>query len=431
MSNKKQRGQFFTVDERLLDLVVSLAGDNPGLTLEPSSGSGDIMRAMKKAHPDLPIFGWELDASVVPQDDEIDVTVGDFFYLAEFESRKFKTIVGNPPFVAWKNVEDNTKVSAKPIKDAYGDKVNLYLLFIDRCIDLLEDFGQLVFIVPKEWLYLTSAEPLRQKMLKYGTLSHMVDIGEEKVFPDADIPALMVFRFEKTPSRSHKVLTKTGLDEKTPWISKQLTVSHNGLWLVLDDSNNTSGTTISDFFDVKVGIVSGADKVFNVTHHESLAIFEKEGTVRTFLTTKGHEFFIDVTDIQEESKIPESTLNYLLQFKKELANRKISKFNENNWWKFGAVRNKSLMESDRPRIYVHAKTRNQEPFFIDDEVTYFSGGVICLFLKEEFKNTVKTDEVVNHLNSSDFRSLCEALGITTNNKVSFQPSTLGEIPFSL
>ena len=45
-----------------------------------------------------------------------------------------------------------------------------------------------MLIVPKEWLYSTSAAPLREKMKRDGSLTHIIDIGEERVFDDAMPP---------------------------------------------------------------------------------------------------------------------------------------------------------------------------------------------------------------------------------------------------
>ena len=427
MTNKKQRGQFFTVNDTVLDNIMSLIEEPAGYTLEPSAGAGNIMKSFLQKFPNSKVEGWELDTNITPIDKNLNIVFDDFFVLAEKEHRKFRTIIGNPPFVAWKNVEENTKASACLAKIGYSDKTNLYHLFIDKCIDLLEDDGQLIFIVPKEWMYSTSALPLRKKMLELGTITHIIDGGEEKVFPDADVPALIIFRYVKTPSQKHEIAVRSGFNKDVSDLTtRYLKVSQKGLWMISATEEDIL-YKVEDIFDVKVGIVTGADKTFNVNNHPDLAKFEKEKTVTTYLTTKGHEKFIDVTNIVEEKDIPENTHKYLLEHRDILINRGIAKFNEKNWWKYGAVRNKALMESDRKRIYVLAKTRNSVPFFTDNNVKYFSGGILCLFLKENVHLSI--EDALKLFNSKGFMCLCKDFGITTGNKVSFQPSTLGEIPF--
>lgn len=256
MTNKKQRGQFFTVNDTVLDNIMSLVEEPAGRTLEPSAGAGNIMKSFLQKFPNSKIEGWELDTSITPVDKNLNIVFGDFFVRAEKEHGKFRTIIGNPPFVAWKNVEEKTKASASLAKIGYSDKTNLYHLFMDKCIDLLEDDGQLIFIVPKEWVFSTSALPLRKKMLEFGTITHIIDGGEEKVFPDADVPALIIFRYVKTPSQKHVIAVRSGFNKGvSDWGTRYLKVSQKGLWMVSAMEEDIP-YKVEDFFDVKVGIVT-------------------------------------------------------------------------------------------------------------------------------------------------------------------------------
>jgi adenine-specific DNA-methyltransferase len=49
----------------------------------------------------------------------------------------------------------------------------------------------------------------------------------------------------------------------------------------------------------------------------------------------------------------------LFKYKKELIERKIKKFDENNWYMWG----RGYCESKKNRIYVNGKTRQKNPFF--------------------------------------------------------------------
>lgn len=426
---KSIRGQFFTVNEKVQEYLVELlTPQSDWRVLEPSAGSGDIMRAVLNTYPESNMTGWEIDETVISPD--LNIEIGDFFTKAKNIESKFHSIIGNPPYVAWKNVEENTRQSAYSVKQRYSDKTNLYYLFMDRCIDLLEDNGELIFIQPKEWMYSTSALPVREKMLRTGTITHIIDGGEEKVFPDADVPAIMIFRFQKTPSDHHNVSFRKGfLKDITEWENRALTITEKGYWILTNKAQSESikdWKELGDYFSVRVGIVSGADKIFNVSQHSSLQEFIKEGTVKDYRTTKSVEQYIDVHDCRTFEEIPEKTREYLLSHKNELIGRKITAFHENNWWKYGAIRNKKLMETSPQRIYTFAKTRSEKPFFIDNSATYFGGGLLALFPHSSEIDMPKALEV---LNSSAFRQVCESFGLTTANKVSFQPKTLESVPF--
>ena len=75
---------------------------------------------------------------------------------------------------------------------------------------------------------------------------------------------------------------------------------------------------------------------------------------------------------------------YMLDNKEELIKRKIRKFNESNWFEWGALRNyNTIIESmGKECIYICNLTRNEQVAFIG-EVTYFGGDLIILIPKKK------------------------------------------------
>lgn len=533
VKHKSSLGQFFTVNSEVQSDMVSLLThparnqlDANWKVLEPSCGAGHLLSAAVNSNTvgNLQAEGWELDSSVTPVDSDLNIRFGDFFALSRGQEKSFHSIIGNPPYVAWKSASAETKKLAEQFKKPYSDKVNLYHLFIDRCIDLLAPGGELVFIVPKEWLYTTSATVLRNKIQREGFITHLIDGGEEKVFPDADVPAIVVFRFQKfskdesaannalaltiaagstgafNSNHSRSVLCRSGLTSKTKtdWESKTLFVTNSGHWLFVSENVATeistwTGKVLGDYLSVKVGMVSGADGIFNVSSHSSLSEFLSEGSAVPFATTKGIEHYLETNSYFSEKDIPAKTLRYLKEHKEFLLSRRIARFDESNWWKWGAVRNKETMLSQPQRVYAFAKTRRVNPFFMGDsndafgnEVSLFGGGLLALFLKSnqaakmrpkntssnsgrdindlfsqlnkqahnEQPNAAKpvspesdrnsdetghldetkhtecdwTKNACDYLNSPIAREIFEAMGMTTSNKLSLQPSTLESMP---
>lgn len=423
--DKKRLGQFFTVDDRVQDVISELVADPCGVTLEPSAGAGHLMKLVKDREG-IALHGFELDDTLPLCDDALSVSYGDFFQLSEHSDGHYDTILGNPPYVAWKNTTSSTKQAAVSTFSAYSEKANLYYLFLDRCIDLLKSGGQMVMIVPKEWLYTTSAAPLRRKMMDRGAITHLVDVGEAKVFPDASVPALVIFRYLKSTQNavdaSETISFKKWDALEEPWQEKRL--SFSGGYLSL--AENRYGYTVSDFFDVKVGMVSGADRIFDVTEHPDLPSFQSEGHVVDMLTTKGVRQYLFIDTSLSFEEIGESTAGYLRGHREALLHRGIRKFSEDDWWHWGAVRNIERMRDGSPRFYAYQRTRREQVFFLSD-VDFYSGGVLALFPKSELSQE-RQDQVMRYLNSREFRQSCEDMGLTTGNKVSLQPSTVAHIP---
>ncbi|MBC9704393.1 MAG: N-6 DNA methylase [Enterococcus sp.] len=425
---KQQRGQFFTTSQKVQQVMVDLLENTGGKFLEPSAGAGHLVKALEDKFPNASIDAVELDENIVAVCDT-PIQNNDFFVFADSAEASYDVIFGNPPYVSWKAMEESSKISSAEVKKGYSEKTNLYHLFIDRCIDLLADHGEMVLIVPKEWLYSSSAGPLRKKIYESGHLSHIVDCGEEKLFADADVPALLIFRFVKSERTSDTRVNyaenlSAALENK--WEEREL-VDKNSRWLLLHKElahKVSKWGRLGDVMSVKVGIVSGLDGVFRVSGDGSQ--FEAE-TVVSYITTKGIEKFIDVNHIDKWEDVPPKTAAYLLSHKDRLISRKIAKFSEANWWKYGAIRNKTAMESDLGRVYVFGRTRSQAPFFANTTgEVYYSGGILGLFARDE---NFDPTEYIDTLNSAEFREVLEAMFLATGTKISLQPATLEDAPF--
>merc|ERR1711991_1004929 len=103
------------------------------------------------------------------------VIYGDFIEVDI--KKKYKTIIGNPPFV-------RTKTG------------NLYIDFIKKCYNLLENNGELIFIIPSDFFKLTCASKLLNNMISHGTFTHIYHPHNEKLFENASIDVI-VFRYCK------------------------------------------------------------------------------------------------------------------------------------------------------------------------------------------------------------------------------------------
>jgi adenine-specific DNA-methyltransferase len=389
---------------------------NDGNILEPSAGEGHIVLEIEKKF-NKEVSSVELDFDKVNSKIcNSEISIDNFFNYIK-TCGTFDSIVGNPPFVKLKNVEQET-IDLLPEK--IPGNGNLYYFFIKYCVKLLSDGGELVFIVPKEWLYNVSSQFVRDFLKDNGGFTHFIDCGEEKLFDDADVPALCIFRYVK--NYVGKVKYYETINDYYENIYSQLNVKFSN---TISFSNlNYTGTTISDFFDVKVGIVSGAEKIFKINDD---IVLSENGVVNILGTNKKMCRYIFVDEFDSFDKIPDDIAEYLSDYKNKLLNRKISVFSEKNWWKFGAVRNIKLMKSDKQRIYGLMKTRKPEVFWVGNPNELFGGGIIGLFLKDDVN--LNLDNVADFLNSLEFKNIMKENNLYSNNKISITPSVFSGLPF--
>ena len=425
-ADKKTRGQFFTKNPTVHNVMLGLVSHRTGLALEPSAGAGDLVALLEKGRPGLAIKAVELDGRI-ERSCATEIEITDFFTFCNGKERSFDVIFGNPPYVAWKDVEDSTVASIGPRKERYSDKTNLYHLFIDASLDLLKKNGEVIFIVPKEWLYTTSAAPLRAKMSALGAVTHIVDCGEEKLFADADIPALLIFRWVRGRKQtSTKFASSLDAARKKKWVDRYL-VSKKDRWMLLDSEHVAAVRdwgTLGDSFNVRVGLVTGMDKVFRLAE---ASLVEPECVQYQVDTTRKLVPFLNVNHVEEWDQMPAKAAAYLTSHKEELIGRRISTFTDGNWWKYGAIRNNEHMESKTPRFFSLCKTRSSTPFFKVPKAKYFTGGVLGIFKKSGSK--ISVDSAIKLLNDPKYRPVLEAMFLTSEDKVSLQPSTLMDSPF--
>jgi adenine-specific DNA-methyltransferase len=413
MDLKKQRGQFFTTRDKVLNILTSLI-HNDGLIFEPSAGSGHIVKAVESKVKNK-IFACEIDNEKA--DNKVcnnEIIVDNFFNIIK-KNVRFSTVIGNPPFVKLKNVEEQT---LNLLPEKIKGNGNLYYFFIKYSIQMLDDNGELIFIVPKEWLYNTSSQFLRDYLFSAGGFTHFIDCGEEKLFDDADVPALCIFRFQKKYIGTTKYFNSIEDYENNKFLDKQVSYGKT----ISFTNNNVKRKKISDYFDVKVGLVTGLESVYKINDN---IILEPECTIEMMTTSKTLLRYLFLDNFNNQDDIPIISREFMLNNKEQLLKRKIKKFNENNWWKYGAIRNIKFMESDKPRIYGLMKTRDKNPFWVGPPNSYFSGGVFALFPK---KNVVlDLDKVTNYLNSDEFKIVLSESNMYSNNKVSFTPTAFSSL----
>ncbi len=327
---------------------------NRGRTLEPSCGDG----AFSSQIPDCVAI--EFDARVAP----IGARVMDFFDYPVSES--FDTIIGNPPYVRFQEVDAGTR--AKLDMHLFDSRSNLSLFFIEKCVRHLSPGGELIFIVPRDFIKATAARKLNQLIFEQGSITDFIDLGDARIF-DGAVPNTAIFRFEKgrMDRRMHDGRTFD---------------CHNGQLVFLDGQYSLP---FASLFSVKVGAVSGLDAVFS--HSDGNVDFVCSKTAASGVTRRM------IYGVQHV---------HLAQHKAELLARRIRKFGENNWWHWGRDHHKS----NAPRIYVNCKTRLARPFFVH-ECKDYDGSVLAIFPHNPRVDVQRVAALLNTVDWAELGFICD------------------------
>ena len=370
--HKKDLGQYFTIAGELQTFVFDKVRHKSHRLLEPSFGAGHLLKKFKEYDENYPIVCYELDINVKPIisfNQYQTLIYGDF--TQQTITTKFKTIVGNPPY----------------IKQTTG---NLFIKFIEICYEYLEDDGEFIFIVPSDFIKLTSASYIIDKMSKNGSFTDFLFPNNERLFEGASID-IMVFRYEKGVIKPKTIVN-----------GKEVFCNINKGIITFSDAE-ISGYSIDSCFDVYVGLVSGRDEIYRVPFGNADILNDKDRVEKYIFTDT---FPTNNAEIDA----------HLQANKDKLLERRIKKFSEKNWFEWGAPRNISSIRNHwgKPCIYIRNMTRNKEVAF-SGTVQYFGGTLLCLVPKTGTGIVPKTgtgivpktgedlQKIINYMNSSVFQ----------------------------
>jgi tRNA1(Val) A37 N6-methylase TrmN6 len=114
-----------------------------------------------------------------------------------FDNGGFDVIVMNPPYVRSRDDSfANEKAFYYKKYEYIFEKPNLYLLFIEQSINLLNEHGYLGFIVPNSILGMMSALKVRQAILENNSLRNVINLQGES-FKGVDVETAIIILSKK------------------------------------------------------------------------------------------------------------------------------------------------------------------------------------------------------------------------------------------
>ena len=293
----------------------------------------------------------------------------------------FDVIIGNPPYIRIQSLKEWSPLEVEFYKKQYvsASKGNydIYVVFVERGLSLLNINGRLGFILPSKFFATDYGEQLRKIISDKQSLSKIVDFGHMQVFERATTYTCLLFLSgsPQTNLEYGKVNSEQELSENivfrsvtnsmtsSPWIfGSELSSS---LAQKITESSKPLGDLPSR---IGRGSSSGADNIFIVkrgnesyfTRHEKKIEIEDEILrIPIYATSYGRYVFRPQVEeaiifpyqvsSKDYSLIDESLMKqkypkaykYLLSRKKDLEKRKQFKA----WYSFSASRNLEVHET--------------------------------------------------------------------------------------
>lgn len=206
-----------------------------------------------------------------------------------FERGGFDCVVGNPPYVKLQNfrkahADMAAHLARAPDKGGiYGStqtgNFDLYLPFIEKGIQLLNENGRLGYIAPSIWTMNEYGAGLRGVIEEGRHLWGWIDFGSFQVFDEATTYTALQFYSRRANAQVSVVHAPNGVVAESPWEAENITLSYDQLcfsdrWLLvtgserdLIDKLSSTGQRLDDprlTRKIFVGIQTSADHVYHL-----------------------------------------------------------------------------------------------------------------------------------------------------------------------
>lgn len=449
-------------------MVTLISHEKDSTVLEPSCGKGVFIEYLLK-HGFSNISAYEIDDSLGKQYSFIK----NASFISIPTSEKYDVIIGNPPYIRWKNLETELKEELEKnyLWNKYFNSLCDYLfIFILKSIEHLSENGELVFICTEYWMNTTHSITLRNYMCQNGYFTEIYHFKEAPLFEKVTA-SFVIFKFVKSKQKyktiklykytkdkglptGKELLEKSCFDvieipqfrENSRWIlaTQEIQDKLNLFEMACRKSNNTLFDTclyrIGDFCDIGNGMVSGLDAAFQINDISKLNSDENKALI-TVIKAKDllpyiNKSFTKYIFLQTKLSIEEFEIKYphFVEHFKPYIEKLAARYSYNRtipYWEFVFPRNQKLFERKEAKIFVPCKERisnkNNFRFCYAPEGCYPTQDVTAILKKQKTKESL--EYILAYINNERvFDWLCFN-GIVKGAIVEFSEAPIASIPF--
>jgi hypothetical protein len=295
------------IDNGLKEIAFIAAQLRDARKLSPQAQEDALERIRARFDdPDKPTFVWKLDFAEVfhrdgkNQGDSLLPTDKPEKSTAASARSGFDLLIGNPPYIRIQTLKKTSPQLVEYYKTRYVSagkgNYDLYVVFVERSLELLNTHGQLAFILPHRFFNAKYGEPLRGLLANGKHLRHVIHFGDQQIFPGATNYVCLLFLAKSGANELHFVRA----DNLKLWMATEHGVSANIPTKEIEKSEwNFVVGKGSDLFDrlqaiptklenvtyrIFQGLKTGADKIY---------IFEKATK-----TKNGHRIICRQTETE-------------------------------------------------------------------------------------------------------------------------------------
>jgi len=336
----------------------------------------------------------------------------------DWKDTRFDLILGNPPYVCSRNMDDETKKAMKEWSTCKTGHPDLYIPFFQIGYELLKDDGILGYITVNSFINSVNGRAIREYFEEQKALLKIVDFGDEQIFQSRMTYTCLCF-IQKSNSNS---VFYTQEKSDTLQVLKEIKFIEEKYKLLdsfkgwnLKNNNfikeiESQGKPFGEIYDTKSGIATLKNHVYifkpinedeayyyldkdtpiekaickNIINSNKLAKYEKfEELVEKIIFPYHHDKEgkpIFIKEDEFKTNYPKA-YTYLCKYKELLATRDKGNGKYSAWYAFG--RSQSLEKRKEKLFFPQLVKKGFKTFYSEDDNLYFYNGMCAYASKKE------------------------------------------------
>ncbi len=254
----------------------------------------------------------------------------------------FDIVIGNPPYIPLKKLPE-----LKPLKniyETYDSNGDIYILFIERALQILKKDGLVNFITSNKWMRSAFGENLREYLLKNTNVEQIIDFDGLKVFDEATVDTNIILISKN----------KTGCKNiETVRFDKTFDLENDSIKKYFIENKKTFDNLTSEGWN----LISEKEKLIkNKIEKIGKPIIEWNVNINSGIKTGLNKAFI--IDKKTKNKLIKSDKNNFEIIKPLIKGNNIKKHytNYDNLWLISTFPSKKIDIKNYPKLEKHLKT---------------------------------------------------------------------------
>jgi type I restriction-modification system DNA methylase subunit len=204
---------------------------------------------------------------------------------------RFDVIIGNPPYIRSQLLDDNDKRYFKTHYTSAKNQYDIYILFIEKAIDLLKNGGYLGFIMPNKLLISDYGLGIRKLILKETNIVQIIDVSNLEVFSGVGTYPIILILRKQSPDKKNKI--KIINDVKSPTVllnpsfdiilqenfcsnDKNLFITSVGKAKILEEKIKLNCLNLGEITEIYRGVIPESQKEYVLSKHQYDKLNAKE-----------------------------------------------------------------------------------------------------------------------------------------------------------